>query len=1089
MKKIILLTLITFFVFDVNSQRRRNNQSTNTQQKESKLSLSALKLRNVGPAFLSGRIADIAIHPENNNVWYVATGSSGVWKTENSGTTYTPIFDNESTYTTGCITIDPNDPSIIWLGTGENVGGRHVAYGDGVFMSDNGGKTWKNMGLRKSEHISKIIVHPNNSDIVWVASQGPLWSSGGERGLYKTTDGGKNWKKVLGGGEWTGVTDILIDPRNPDRLYAATWQRHRTVAALMGGGPESGLHRSEDGGETWTELKSGLPGSNKGKIGIALSPQKPDVVYAAIELERTKGAVYRSIDRGSSWKKMSNTVSGATGPHYYQELYASPHKFDRLYLMNVRILTSEDGGKTFVQLKERDKHSDNHSIAFRENDPNYLLVGTDAGIYESFDLAETWKYHKNLPITQFYKVAVNNAYPFYHIFGGTQDNGSAGGPVRTDERQGIRNAHWYKILGADGHQTATDPVYNDIVYGEFQQGVLHRVDLKTGEAVLIQPQPREGEKYERWNWDSPILVSPHKPERLFFASQRVWKSEDRGDSWEPISGDLTRNEERLDLPIMGRRHGWDNSWDVKAMSNYNTITSISESPVREGVIYAGTDDGIIQVTTNGGESWKKIPVTKLGLPGRTFINDIKADNFDANTVYVSLDNHKEGDFNPYLYKSTDLGETWTSIASNLPKRNLVWRLVQDHITKDLMFCATETAIYVTINGGKSWNKVPGAPTISFRDITIQKRENDLVGASFGRGFFVLDDYSALREMTSDNLSKEGKLFNTRDALWYLPKSTIGNTGGDYYFAQNPDFGAVFTYHLSKSYPSMKSDRKKVEREMIKKGQQIPGIDWDAIEKEGREETTKIYVVVKDLNGNIINKISAPKSKGLNRVAWNLRHSSATAINPDRLPRSGRGGRGWYNSGQLASPGSYTATLVKEDEGVSIELDDPITFNVVDLERGTLQGMSYEEYNTHAENLISVQNRQSVLSDNMNETMNMVKAMRVSLSRSKSVNNELSKRLFDIEEQLNQLSKKVYGNSAKSEVGVKNDPTVSSYIGNAYRGLTSTYGPTGQHKQSLNIANSMLDKLYVELDAISGNLPNLKVELDKMSAPLIIGANN
>ena len=540
---------------------------------------------------------------------------------------------------------------------------------------------------------------------------------------------------------------------------------------------------------------------------------------------------------------------------------------------------------------------------------------------------------------------------------------------------------------------------------------------------------------------------------------------------------------------MGRRHGWDNSWDVKAMSNYNTITSISESPVREGVIYAGTDDGIIQVTTNGGESWKKIPVTRLGLPGRTFINDIKADNFDANTVYVSLDNHKEGDFNPYLFKSTDLGETWTSISSNLPKRNLVWRLVQDHVAKDLMFCATETAIYVTIDGGKSWNKVPGAPTISFRDITIQKRENDLVGASFGRGFYVLDDYSALREMTSDNLSKEGKLFNTRDALWYLPKSTIGNTGGDYYFAQNPDFGAVFTYHLSESYPSMKSERKKIEKEMIKKGQQIPGIDWDKIEKEGREETTKIYIVIKDLDGNIINKISASKSKGLNRVAWNLRHSSSTAINPDRLPRSGGGGRGWYNSGQLASPGQYTATLTKESEGVSVDLDNPISFNVVDLERGTLQGMSYEEYNDHAENLILTQNRQSVFSDKLSETMNMVKAMRVSLSRSKSINNELSKSLFNIEEQLNQLSKKVYGNSAKSEVGVKNDPTVSSYIGNAYRGLTSTYGPTGQHKQSLSIANSMLNKLYDELDAISGNLPNLKEELDKLNAPLIIGANN
>ena len=738
MKRLFIITFIFIIVFNSESQRKRN-LSNNTSVDKSDISISALRLRNVGPAFLSGRIADIAIHPNNDNVWYVATGSSGVWKTENSGTTYTPIFDNETTYSTGCVTIDPSDPSIIWLGTGENVGGRHVAFGDGVFKSENGGKSWKNMGLRKSEHISEIIVHPNNSNIIWAASQGPLWSPGGERGLYKSTDGGENWKKVLGGGKWTGVTDIHMDPRNPDRIYAATWQRHRTVAALMGGGPESGLHRSEDGGETWTELKSGLP-NYAGKIGFTLSPQKPDVLYASIELEKRNGAVYKSEDRGSSWKKMSDLSLGyGTGPHYYQELFASPHKFDRLYLMNVRILTSEDGGKTFVELTERSKHSDNHAIAFREDDPNYLLVGTDAGIYESFDLAKTWKYHKNLPITQFYKVAVNNAYPFYHIFGGTQDNGSAGGPSRTDERQGIRNAHWYKILGADGHQTATDPEYNDIVYGEFQQGVLHRVDLKTGEAVLIQPQPREGEKYERWNWDSPILVSPHKPSRLYFASQRLWKSENRGDSWEPVSGDLTRNEERLDLPIMGRRHGFDNSWDFGAMSTYNTITSVSESPVREGLIYVGTDDGIIQVTTNGGNSWKKIPVTKLGLPERTFINDIKADNFDANTVYVSLDNHKEGDFNPYLYKSTDLGETWTSISSNLPKRNLIWRLVQDHVAKDLMFCATETAIYVTLNGGKKWQKVPGAPTISFRDITIQKRENDLVAASYGRGFFVLDD--------------------------------------------------------------------------------------------------------------------------------------------------------------------------------------------------------------------------------------------------------------------------------------------------------------------------------------------------------------
>jgi len=1088
MKRLFIITFIFLIVFNSESQRKRN-LSNNTSVNKSDISISALRLRNVGPAFLSGRIADIAIHPNNDNVWYVATGSSGVWKTENSGTTYTPIFDNETTYSTGCVTIDPSDPSIIWLGTGENVGGRHVAFGDGVFKSENGGKSWKNMGLRKSEHISEIIVHPNNSNIIWAASQGPLWSPGGERGLYKSIDGGENWKKVLGGGKWTGVTDIHMDPRNPDRIYAATWQRHRTVAALMGGGPESGLHRSEDGGETWTELKSGLP-NYAGKIGFTLSPQKPDVLYASIELEKRNGAVYKSEDRGSSWKKMSDLSLGyGTGPHYYQELFASPHKFDRLYLMNVRILTSEDGGKTFVELTERSKHSDNHAIAFREDDPNYLLVGTDAGIYESFDLAKTWKYHKNLPITQFYKVAVNNAYPFYHIFGGTQDNGSAGGPSRTDERQGIRNAHWYKILGADGHQTATDPEYNDIVYGEFQEGVLHRVDLKTGEAVLIQPQPREGEKHERWNWDSPILVSPHKPSRLYFASQRLWKSENRGDSWEPVSGDLTRNEERLDLPIMGRRHGFDNSWDFGAMSNYNTITSVSESPVREGLIYVGTDDGIIQVTTNGGDSWRKIPVTKLGLPERTFINDIKADNFDANTVYVSLDNHKEGDFNPYLYKSTDLGETWISISSNLPKRNLIWRLVQDHLAKDLMFCATETAIYVTLNGGKKWQKVPGAPTISFRDITIQKRENDLVAASFGRGFFVLDDYSSLREMTEEKLSKEGSLFNTRDALWYIPKSTVGNTGGDYYFAENPDFGAVFTYHLSNSYPTLKSKRKELEKEMINKGQQIPPINWSLLEKESREEKTKVYILIKDSDGEEVNRVNASANKGLNRVAWNLRYGSNPVINSDRMQYRSSGSSRYTRSGHLVSPGNYTASLVKETEGQMYVLDDPINFNVVDLGRSTLQGTSYDDYSAHAYNVDQVYDRQTIFSNKLTKTMNMVKAMRLSLHTSKQLNNELGNNLFQTEEELNQLTVELYGNSAKSEIGENNNPTLSRFIGNAAEGLDTTYGPTGQHKQSLEIANSMLDKLEVKLNVIEGKLPSMRLELNNMNAPEIINGAN
>ena len=395
----LLILLLLVPIHSVEAQKRKKNKINYTPKT---VSLDAFKLRNVGPAFLSGRIADIKFHPTNESVWYVATGSSGVWKTVNAGTTWTPIFDDESSYSTGCITLDPSNPEVVWVGTGENVGGRHVAYGDGIYRSDNGGKTWTNMGLRKSEHISEIIIHPNNSNVLWVAVQGPLWTKGGERGLYKTIDGGSTWKKVLGNNQWTGVTDIMIDPRNPKILYAATWDRHRTVAALMGGGPGTAIYRSDDGGDNWKILKVGLPNNpdsnndgviddddsprrNMGKIGLAISPQNPDVVYAAIELDRKSGAVYRSEDLGESWEKMSNTVSGGTGPHYYQELYASPHQFDRLYLMNVRVLTSEDGGKTFVQLDERDKHSDNHAIVFKKNDPDYIMLGTDAGILKHFN--------------------------------------------------------------------------------------------------------------------------------------------------------------------------------------------------------------------------------------------------------------------------------------------------------------------------------------------------------------------------------------------------------------------------------------------------------------------------------------------------------------------------------------------------------------------------------------------------------------------------------------------------------------------------------------------------------------------------------
>ena len=1078
--KSIVLSFLSVFLFlplqTLEAQKRKNKKTTESTPT---VSLEAFNLRNVGPAFLSGRIADIKTHPENESVWYVATGSSGVWKTLNAGTTWTPIFDDQPSYSTGCITLDPSNPDVVWVGTGENVGGRHVAYGDGIYRSDNGGTTWKNMGLKKSEHISEIIVHPDNSDVVWVAVQGPLWTSGGERGLYKTTNGGTSWKRVLGNDQWTGVTDIMIDPRNPQILYAATWDRHRTVAALMGGGPGTALYRSDDGGENWTKLTEGLPESNMGKIGITISPQNPDVVYAAIELDRKSGAVYRSSNRGASWTKMSDTVSGGTGPHYYQELYASPHEFDRLYLMNVRVLTSGDGGKTFVQLKERDKHSDNHAIVFKKDDPNYIMLGTDAGIYETFDNAETWRYIKNLPLTQFYKVAVNNAEPFYHIFGGTQDNGSAGGPSATDEREGIANKHWYKTLFADGHQSATDPVYNDIIYAETQQGGLYRIDLTTGEQVSVQPKAGLGESHERFNWDAPILVSPHNPKRLYFASYRVWKSESRGDDWEPISGDLTRNEDRLTLPIMGRKQSWDNAWDVGAMSNYNTITSLAESPVQEGLLYAGTDDGFIQVSENGGESWRKIPVTALGLAPRTFVNDIKADLFDANTVYVALDNHKEGDFNPYLFKSTDKGQSWQSISGNIPDRTLVWRMVQDPVKKNLLFAATEFGIYTSLNGGTSWQKLGGAPTISFRDLTIQKRENDLVAASFGRGFFVLDDYSALREFTEDNLSQKGKLFTPRTAKWFVPRSNIGNTGADYYFAKNPTYGAVFTYHLADEYQTAKEVRKEKETSLNKNKADIPFPGWDALDTERQEKEAQVVLSIQDSQGNVINKISQKASQGSHRMAWNFSHFNPYSISDS--PSRYRGG------GALAKPGTYQASLSLVQNGEVIPLDGPISFEVKALREGVLKGVSHEEYNAYLTEITQVYKSISAVRDVLSESGKMHKAMVTALAQAKILPGTLEPKLEALKLDLTRIKQSISGSPSRREVGERNPAGIQSFLSNAMVGLRNSYGPTPLHRKSLKIAKELLIQLRAEVKTISEvRIPDIEAALKAADAPYILG---
>ncbi len=1069
------------------AQRRRSSSNTPaTNAKLSAQTFKGVKLRNLGPAFMSGRIADIAIHPENENIWYVAVGSGGVWKTVNAGVTWTPIFDEQPSYSIGCVAIDPGNTNTIWVGTGENVGGRHIGFGDGIYKSEDGGKNWSNMGLKESQHISKIIVHPENSNVIYVAVQGPLWSKGGERGFYKSTDGGKSWTKTLGDEEWTGVTDMVVDPRNADRIYAATWQHHRTVAAYMGGGPKTGIYRSEDAGATWKELKNGIPEGSKGKIGLAISYQQPDIVYAAIELNRRNGGVFKSLDRGENWKKQSNAVGGGTGPHYYQELYSSPHHFDRLYMMSNTSQISYDGGKTFTNFNREHRHGDDHALAFKKSDPNYVMIGSDGGVYESFDQGQNWRYMQNLPITQFYKVALDDAEPFYNVYGGTQDNSTEGGPSRTDNVHGIQNSDWRVVLNWDGHQPATEPGNPDILYAERQEGTLSRVDMTTGEVIDIQPQAGANEDYERFNWDAPILVSPHSPTRIYFASQRLWRSDNRGDSWTAISGDLTKNQERIELPIMGGKQGWDAPWDFLAMSNYNTITSVSESPQQEGLIYVGTDDGLIQVTENGGDSWRKIDVSNMpGVPATAFVNDVKADLHDANTVYVVLDNHKYGDFRPFLMKSSDKGATWRSIKGNLPAKTLLWRIVQDHVKPELMFLASEFGIYFTLDAGNQWTKLEGGvPTISFRDLAIQKRENDLVGASFGRGFYVLDDYSFLREVDAAALNKEAVLFSTRKAWWYIPRSHLnfdnekGTQGASHFVAPNPDFGAVFTYYLNEGYQSREQVRQKQEKENGRAT--FPG--WEAAEAEKREQAPQVWLAISDAQGNAIRRVKASTKKGMNRVAWDLKYPA-----PDALRLQAQSNPFFQPEGLMVAPGTYTAQLFKQVDGEASAISDPVNVEVVPLRDGALQGASKQQVADFWRSFESAIKEATRLDMQLSNSLRAANAMQRALANATAAPGDLDKELSDLKQTLLDIDTEVNGLAAKREIGEKTRTTIGSRLFSLNIGVTrSTYGPTETHKQTLILVNTQMAQIDTKLQAARNTMADLAEKLRAAGAPYVEG---
>jgi photosystem II stability/assembly factor-like uncharacterized protein len=889
---------------------------------------AGLRFRSIGPAFTSGRVIGFAVEPNNPSRYFVASASGGVWKTVNNGNTWTPVFDREGSYSIGCIALDPKNPLTVWVGTGENNSQRSVSYGSGVYKSDDGGKSWRNVGLKNSEHIGRIAIDPKDPNVVYVAAQGPLWGPGGDRGLYKTTDGGRTWNHVLKISENTGVSDVEIDPNNPETIYATAYQRRRHMWTLIDGGPESAIYKSTDAGVTWNRLRAGLPTNDMGRIGLAISPVDSNVVYATIESGDRKGGIFRSNDRGGSWEKRNDFDAGAM---YYGHVVADPKDVDRIYIMNVFLMVSDDGGRTLRRLGEKSKHVDNHDIWIDPNNTDHYLVGCDGGVYESWDRGANWYFKNNLPVTQLYDVTTDNATPFYNVFGGAQDNFAFGGPSRTRNASGIVNSDWWVTQGGDGFRTQVDPEDPNTIYAELQNGNLVRDDKATGQRHGITPEVGRNEDPLRWNWDSPFIISPHSHTRLYFASNKLYRSDDRGDSWKVISGELSRALDRDKLPVMGKVWSMDAVAKNQSTAFFGNASALAESPKKEGLIYVGTDDGLIQITDDGGKSWRK--VEKIGdVPELAYVSRIVASVNDPNTVYVAFENHQNADFKPYLFKSTDAGRTWTSIKANLPANQPVWGIAEDHVNPNLLFVGTEYGLFFTVDGGQKWIQMRGGlPTIQVRDIVIQRRENDLVLGTFGRGFYILDNYTPLRSVTPEMLKQEAALFPVKDALMYIQAQPIGGRGksfqGESFFtAENPPFGATFTYYLKEELKTKKAKRQEAERAASRSGAPVRLPGGAELSAEEQEEAPAVIFVIADSQGRVIRRLTGPVTAGFQRVNWDLRYP-ASSLPPPPNP-DGEDPFAEPPGGPLVMPGTYKVSMMKRVDGVTTPIAQSQEFQVI-----------------------------------------------------------------------------------------------------------------------------------------------------------------
>lgn len=1079
MKKLLLVTLVLLIGFAPAMAKKKKEEEKKSAVKSSVF--SGLKWRSIGPAFVSGRISDFAVDPDDFSTYYVAVASGHIWKTTNNGITFKPVFDNYGVYSIGSLKMDPNNSNVIWAGTGENNHQRALGYGNGIYKTTDGGKSWKNMGLKESRHIGEILVDPRNSDIIYVAAEGSAWGPNKERGVYKTTDGGITWDKVLFVSENTGVANLCFEPGNPNVIYAGAEQRRRRQFGKIGGGPESAFYKSTDAGATWNKLEKGIPGVDKGGMEIVVSATDPNIVYAMFEASNDKGGVYRSTDKGASFNKQNSYNSSG---QYYSELVVDPVDANKVYSMDTRSKVTTDGGKTWKGVGLSHRHVDDHAMWIDPNNTKHFMIGGDGGIYETWDDGNTYIHKTTLPVTQYYRVSVDNTEPFYWVYGGTQDNASMGGPSQNTKYGGVASDDWVVTLGGDGFWQAIEPGNPDIVYSAYQYGNIFRYDKKSGESLKVKPTPKKGEDTFRWNWDTPYILSPFSGTTLYIAANKVFKSTDRGNTWKEISGDITRNEDRNQFPVMGKYWPADAVAKDVSTSQWGTAVAIAESPVKEGLLFVGTDDGVIQITEDNGSNWFKITEFP-GVPEYTYVSDILPSRFDENIVYATFNNIKSNDLKPYVLVSKDKGRTWTSITNDLPENEVVHTIAQDPIKENLLFTGTEMGFYFSVDGGNHWVKLgSGLPDIAVRDIAIQEREKDLVIATFGRGFYIVDDYSALREISEEVIeNKEAMIFPVKDALMYI-KTGSGRygTGAAYYQAKNPDFGAVFTYYLKDVPKSLKSKRLKKEKELFKEGLPIPQPTKNILDAEKNETGPYLIFTIKDDEGNIVRNIYKKPSTGINRINWDMRYN---AIRPIRLKDDKFDPMKSGGTSLRALPGSYSVSMAMYHDGEIVDMAGPIDFNTVVLNNTTLPDPNpvaskefYSKVGELAKVMYGTMNYREELAEKTAYIQQAMQAVDNAPLEPKEELLEIALQLDDIEF----LFEGTHAKASSEEVPPEAVPLSDRLNSIVWTSWGSSSAPTENQRTNYSIVMEELPSILKELNGINTKLKDMEKDLDNMKAP-------